>query len=153
MKPFFVLIISFGISQAVLRLTGSGWDTALAGNIAMFIMLCFTAIAHFAFTEGMAMMLPPFVPMRRILIYLTGLMEIGFGILLLFPSWRYMAGIAILIFFITLLRANIYAASRRVNYEKGNYEGKGWKYLWFRVPLQLFFIAWVWLFAIHPVGA
>jgi len=42
----------------------------------MSIMLLFTAMAHFAFSKGMAMMLPSFVPFKAQTVYMTGLIEI-----------------------------------------------------------------------------
>jgi hypothetical protein len=37
---------------------------------------------------------------------------------------------------------------RRVNYETGELDGPGLAYLWFRVPLQVFFVGWVGYFAL-----
>ena len=114
----------------------------------MSIMLFFTAIAHFAFNEGMAMMLPPFVPYKKLIVYITGLIEILAGIGLLIKPYRHTISFLLIIFFIAILPANIYAAIKKVNYEKGNYSGSDLKYLWFRIPLQIFFIEWVWYFGI-----
>ena len=47
-----------------------------------------------------------------------------------------------------MLPANIHAAMRHLNYETGETNGHGPKYLWFRIPLQLFFIAWIGYFAL-----
>jgi hypothetical protein len=38
---------------------------------------------------------------------------------------------------------------KKVNYEKGTYAGPDLMHLWFRVPLQLFFIAWVYWFSLR----
>jgi uncharacterized membrane protein len=67
---------------------------------------------------------------------------------LLFDATARWTGIALIIFFLLILPANIYAAIKKVDYEKATYEGKGIGYLWFRVPLQIFFIAWVYYFAV-----
>ena len=37
---------------------------------------------------------------------------------------------------------------KNLDLEKATYTGNGLTYLWFRIPLQLFFIAWVWYFAL-----
>jgi uncharacterized membrane protein len=47
-----------------------------------------------------------------------------------------------------LLPANIKAAKEHIDYQKGNFEGSGLKYLWFRMPLQILFILWIYLSAI-----
>lgn len=32
---------------------------------------------------------------------------------------------------------------KKVDYQKGDYSGNGLGYLWFRVPLQVFFLVWI----------
>ena len=76
MKPLFVLLIVFGITATILKIFYHHWNLDFAGNFAMSIMLFFTAIAHFAFNKGMAMMLPHFVPYKKLIVYITGLIEI-----------------------------------------------------------------------------
>jgi hypothetical protein len=41
-----------------------------------------------------------------------------------------------------ILPANIKEAIDHVDYQNATFEGKGLSYLWFRIPLQLLFIAW-----------
>jgi len=147
MKPLLVLLIVFGITAAVSKIFSHGWHFELAGNLAMSIMLFFTAMAHFAFRKGMAMMLPSFIPFKRQTVFVTGLIEILAGIGLLIQQYRHITAILLIIFFILILPANIYAAIHKINYEENDYSGNGSKYLWFRVPLQIFFVEWVWYFA------
>jgi uncharacterized membrane protein len=148
MKPLLVLLIVFGITAAVSKIFYHNWNFEFAGNFAMTIMLLFTAMAHFAFSKGMAMMLPSFVPFKKQTVYVTGFIEILAGIGLLTKPYRHLTGILLIIFFILILPANIYAAIHKVNYEKSSDAGKGIRYLWFRIPLQIFFIEWVLYFAI-----
>lgn len=148
MKPLILLILVFVIAALVIRLATPATDLALAARIAMAAMLLFTAIGHFMFTQGMTMMLPAAVPFKTAIIYLTGMLEVAAAAGLLLPSVRTGAACALIIFFILLLPANIYAAVLHIDYEKATYAGKGLSYLWFRVPLQLFFIAWVYVSAI-----
>lgn len=115
----------------------------------MAIMLLFTSVAHFAFNKGMAMMLPPVIPSRQLIVYVTGVLEIILAIGLLIPSLQVAAGWITILFFIVLLPANIYAASNYVNYEKASRDGKGPAYLWLRVPMQVLFIAWMYFSAIY----
>ena len=65
---------------------------------------------------------------------------------LLIPRFQRLTSILLILFFIVLLPANIYAAMLRVNLQTANFDGKGPSYLWIRVPLQLVFIGWVWYF-------
>jgi uncharacterized membrane protein len=148
MKPLIVLIAVFSLSLISIKLLTQKYDWPLAGRIAMCAMLCFTAIAHVAFTKGMTMMIPEFVPLKTELVYLTGVLEILLGIGLLVPNFTVFSAWALIAFFILLLPANIYAAIHHIDYQKGTFDGNGPVYLWFRVPLQLFFIGWTYVSAI-----
>lgn len=147
MKPFYLLLAVFVLSTGISKLTTGNWNLSFGGNLAMALMLCFTALGHFLFTRGMTMMVPGFIPFKRELIYLTGIAEIILGIALLFPSVRAYAGITLIILLVLLLPANIYAAVLKVNYEKANFDGPGLSYLWVRIPMQVLFIGWIWYFA------
>ncbi|WP_428660984.1 DoxX family protein [Runella sp.] len=148
MKPLFVLLGTFGISLLATYFFTEAIDYPLSGRIAMSAMLVFTAIGHFAFTKGMAMMVPDFIPFKTEMVYATGVIELLAAIGLLIPGLKVLAAWALILFFIVLLPGNIKAAIKRIDYEKGTYEGKGITYLWFRVPLQILFIAWTYLSAI-----
>ena len=141
MKPLLVLIAAFTVTIIGLRLFTQEWNCVLAGNIAMTTMLLFTAVGHFAFTKGMMLMLPGFIPFKKALVHLTGVVEAAATIGLLIGPLREITAILLIVFFVLLLPANIYAALKRVDYQKGTYAGQGVSYLWFRVPLQLLFIA------------
>lgn len=149
MKPFFVLLISFIVSLFVIKWCKGLFDYSLSGSIAMAVMLMFTAFGHFKFPKGMAMMIPNPVPFKMFIVYISGIFEILLGIALLFPSIKNVAAWSLIIFFVLILPSNIYAAYKNVNLEKANYEGAGLSYLWWRVPLQIFFIAWVYFFCIY----
>lgn len=149
MKPLIVLIAAFLISLIVLKLLRGSYHFAFAGRIAMAAMLLFTSIAHFAFTKGMAMMLPDIIPYKTEIVYITGIIEIAIAIGLLIPGVKLPVAWFLIAFLILLLPANIYAAIKHIDYEKATLAGKGVSYLWFRVPLQLFFILWAYISAIR----
>lgn len=152
MKPLIVLLSVFVLCFLGFRVFGGEYDVARAGRIAMSVMLLFTAFAHFRFTKGMEMMIPSFIPYKKALVYFTGIVEIAAAIMLLIPSLRYMTGWLLISFFLLILPANIHAAMKSVNLEKSGAGGKGLKYLWFRIPLQLLFICWVYFSAVSPVN-
>lgn len=143
MKPLYVLISVFAICLLISRLTMSALQFSLAGRIAMSAMLLFTAIGHFAFVDGMKLMLPPLIPFKTAIVYFTGIIEVAAAIALFFSSTRVMAAYMLIIFFVIILPANICAAFRNVDYQSANYNGPGLNYLWFRIPLQVFFIFWI----------
>lgn len=150
MKPLFVLLISFLVAVVSIRITTGSYDWQLAGCIALAVMLLFTATGHFAFTKGMALMVPGFIPAKEAVVYLTGIIEIAAAIGLLIPGMRLLTGWLLIAFFIVMLPANIQAAIRHIDYQHATQAGPGLSYLWFRVPLQLLFIAWAWVFAVKP---
>lgn len=152
MKPFYLLLAVFVLSTGISKLTTGSWNLPFGGNLAMALMLCFTALGHFLFTRGMVLMVPSFIPFKKELIYLTGIAEIILGIALIFPSVRGYAGVVLIVLLILLLPANIYAAVLKVNYEKASFDGPGLSYLWIRIPLQVIFIAWLYYFSVRQYG-
>lgn len=148
MKPLIVLLSVFSISLLVLKLIRGNYEFTLSGRIAMSVMLLFTAVAHFAFTKGMAMMLPDFIPYKTETVYLTGIIEIAAAIGLFIPSFRLITAWLLIAFFMLILTANIYSAIKQIDYQKGTFDGNGLTYLWFRIPLQILFIVWTYLSAI-----
>jgi hypothetical protein len=65
MKPLFVLLTTFAIAILAIKLINGNYDFLLAGRIALSAMLLFTAMGHFVFTKGMAMMLPAVIPFKK----------------------------------------------------------------------------------------
>lgn len=145
MKPLIILTSVFVISCMTNKILHGNFKFALSGRIAMSAMLLFTAIGHFVFTKGMAMMLPDFVPFRIELVYLTGILEIAAAIGLFIPKFRVVTAWLLVVFFILMLPANIYASIKHIDYQKGTFDGPGLTYLWFRIPLQILFIVWTYL--------
>jgi uncharacterized membrane protein len=107
-----------------------------SGRISMAALFAFTGVMHFApMKEDMRAMIPPPLPQELWIIYLTGILEIAGAIGLLTPRFRRPAGIALILFLIAVLPANIYAALHDVPL-RGNPPTP----LGIRIPLQLFWI-------------
>jgi uncharacterized membrane protein len=148
MKPLIVLVIAFAISLLANKIFRSNYEFALSGRIAMSAMVLFTAVGHFAFNKGMTLMLPNFIPFKTETVYLTGIIEIAAAIGLFIPNLRVVTAWLLIIFFILILPANIYASIKHVDYQKETFDGHGLTYLWFRIPLQVLFIVWIYLSSI-----
>ena len=148
MKPLILLIVVSGVPLLGMKLFQGTYDLPRAARIGMSAMLLFTALGHFMFADGMAMMIPDFFKFKKELVYFTGVIEIAAAIGLHVVAFRQLTGWLLIVFFILILPANIKAAIDQVDYQKATFNGPGLKYLWFRVPLQLFFIGWVYLSAI-----
>lgn len=145
MKPLIVLLLAFLISLFSIRVLSGTYDLAFAGRIGMSVMLLFTAIAHFMFPVGVSLMLPGFIPYKTAMVYFTGIIEIVAAIGLFIPVLRTAVAWLLILFFILILPANIHAAIKHIDYQKGTADGNGLMYLWFRIPLQVFFIVWTYL--------
>ena len=66
------LLGAFLASLIILKLGFGEFDYSLSGRIAMSMMLLFTSIGHFAFSKGMILMMPDFIPFKNIFVYFTG---------------------------------------------------------------------------------
>ena len=148
MKPLIVLISVFVISLVIIKLRSKKTNWKFAGRIALSAMLMFTAIAHFVFTDGMTQMIPDFFPFKKMLVYATGILEVLFAVGLMLPRTQTITGWTLIVFFLAMLPANIKASMENINYQTGELDGNGLDYLWFRIPLQILFIAWTYLSAI-----
>jgi uncharacterized membrane protein len=149
MTPLIILISTFLICALGLRVSSGRAQYYLSARIAMTVMLCFTAMGHFLFPKGMAMMVPQVIPFKTEIVYLTGVIEIILGIGLVIPVMRILAARSLLVFLILVLPSNIKAAQEHISYNEGNFEGPGLAYLWFRVPLQILFITWIYYSCLH----
>lgn len=148
MIPLLVLLGSFLFLLAV-RSVYKDLTLAWAGRLAFAVMLLFAGTSHFYLTKGMVMSLPAFVPARETLVYLTGVIEIVLAFALVLAKNKRPVARWIIAFLVMALPSNIYAALNHVDMKNATYTGAGPLYLFFRVPLQLFFIAWVYYFSMH----
>lgn len=149
MKPLFVLLTVFFISNLIIRQYKGDIDYYLAGKIALAATLLFTSLGHLIYTKGMVLMLPDFIPLKKEIIYVTGLLEVMGAFGLFIPSLSRLTGMLLIVFFILILPTNIYASMRHLNYETATFDGKGPGYLWFRIPFQLLLIGWTYYFALR----
>jgi uncharacterized membrane protein len=147
MEPELTLVITFILALFIIRIRRGTYQYALAGRIAMSCMLLVTSIAHFFFVDGMALMMPDFIPFKNVCVYITGILEFAAAIFLLIPKYSRATGWLLILFFLILTPFNIYAAMKHVDMEKVDFTGDGPAYLWYRIPLQLFFMLWVYLAA------
>jgi uncharacterized membrane protein len=94
------------------------------------------------------MMLPPVIPFRKELVLLIGILEVAAAVGLLVEKHTVRTAWGLIVFFVLVLPANLYAAWHRVDYREADFTGPGPAYLWFRIPLQMLFIGWVYYFGI-----
>jgi uncharacterized membrane protein len=133
-------------SYAVLAVTAPQIDERPRGRISLALLLLFTGLGHFVNPEPMAAMLPPWVPNRVPIIYVTGLLEWAAAVGLLVPQYSRAAGMCLLAFLVAVFPANVFAALNYVG--MGGHEA-GPAYLLVRTPFQLGLMWWTYHFALR----
>jgi uncharacterized membrane protein len=146
----FLLLLLVG-PYALLTLAGRQFGSLrfsppARARIGLSLFFAFTALGHFVRTEAMAEMLPPSVPNRLELIYLTGVLELLGAAGVWAPRLRRLTGVCLILMLLGVLPANVYAAVNRVAF--GGHE-LGPAYLLVRVPFQLLVVWWVYFAAVR----
>jgi uncharacterized membrane protein len=116
MLPFIVVSVVF----VVLRLAGAlgvtalrDWRLCLRGALA--VMLLITASAHWgAKRADLAAMVPPFFRQPELLVTMTGIFELLASIGLLVPRTSRLAAAALVLLFLAMFPANVYAARQHL---------------------------------------
>lgn len=145
MASLFVLVIT----AVVLRIAGwlgvaplTSWRAV--GRTSSSVMLLFTGSSHFSsMKDDFVAMLPEPVPKDVRIIYLTGLAEIAGAIGLLIPNTRRAAGMALVVQLAAMFPANVNAALKGIPLR-----GEPPTALWLRAPMQLLYMAVIWLTAV-----
>jgi uncharacterized membrane protein len=147
-----LLLILFGTyaSLTLLQvvLPGLSVSVSLRGRISLAALFVFTGISHFVMPEELAHLLPAFIPLRMELIAATGVLEILGAIGLVIPPLTRLASIALILFLLSVLPANIYGAFNHVPF--GAHE-LGPVYLLARIPFQLFLMWWAYYYGIRTL--
>ena len=141
MVPLIVLVAVTLLARLAGRLgirPLQNWPAATRAGLA--VMFCFTAAAHFnSMRADMIRMVPPSVPYPELMVTFTGICEILGAIGLLLQQTRRVAAVALIVFLIAVLPANIHAAQSEITLR-----GAPATPLVPRIALQLLFIVLVW---------
>ena len=81
------------------------------------IFYVIVGIKHFIEPEYFLSIVPPYLPYHLELVYVSGLFEVLFGILILLPKYRYYGAIGIILLLIAVFPANIYLAQNEIAQE------------------------------------
>ncbi len=110
-----------------------------------FALVCFFAlffvvagIMHFVHVESFAAIVPPLLPFPYVIVWVTGLMEVAMGVMLLCPHFRARVGVVLSLFLLAVLPANIYMAMAGIGFGDSAASPTA---LWVRVALQFPLIA------------
>ena len=77
------------------------------------IFYVIVGIKHFIEPEYFLNIVPPYLPYHIELVYMSGLFEILFGLLILFPKYRYYGAIGLILLLVAVFPANIYLAQSK----------------------------------------
>ena len=121
------------------------YDAQRAAAIGLTLLFVFTSIGHFIDTESMAQMLPPWIPERVLLVYLTGVLEFAIAAGFFIPKSRRFTGWLAAVMLVLFFPVNVYAALNHISMG-----GHAWgpAYLRIRAPLQVIILLWIYRFAI-----
>ena len=100
-------------------------------------------VLHFVVDHLFAQIVPPFLPWPYPIVWVSGVIEIALGALLLVPRYRRLASLGLVVLFIAVFPANIYMAMANVQIQ-GIPAGRQPSELglWLRLPLQFLLIWW-----------
>ena len=77
------------------------------------IFYVIVGIKHFIDPEYFLSIVPPYLPCHLELVYISGLFEVLFGLLILFPKYRYYGAIGLILLLVAVFPANIYLAQSK----------------------------------------
>ena len=92
-------------------------------------------ISHFTDPNWFLQIVPPYLPFKLELVYVSGFFEIILGFMLILPSLRYYAGWGFILLLIAVYPANIYLAQTN-----GAAMNTSALVAWGRLPFQFLFI-------------
>ena len=104
--------------------------------IIMSIFYVFVGVNHFTTPEWFLQIVPPYLPYKLELVYISGFLEILLGVMLLIPATRFYAAWGLILLLIAVYPANIYLAQTN-----GAAMNTTPLVAWGRLPFQFVFIA------------
>lgn len=145
MQPLIIQVISFLLLYFIFKYRNLSHPLQKAGLYSMSVLFFVAGVGHFFLTKPMVDMMPEIIPYREAIVIVSGLFEIACSLGLALMGQKY-KGIIIkilLVFLIISLPINIYSAVAGVGLGD-----LGLSYLWFRIPLQVFWFWCLWYFGL-----
>ena len=107
-------------------------------SISIIIMAIFyvtVGISHFTKPLLYLQIVPPFLPFKLELVYISGFFEILFGTMIMYKKTRFVAGWGLIMLLVAVYPANLYLAQTN-----GMAMGTTAVIAWARLPIQFIFI-------------
>ena len=111
------------------------YDIKYLSLMVMGIFYISIGISHFTSPIWYVQIVPPYLPYKLELVYISGLFEILFGGMLLFKKTRFLAGWGLILLLIAVYPANIYLAQTN-----GAAMNTTPLIAWGRLPVQFIFV-------------
>lgn len=105
------------------------------------LVMVLAGINHFLNPAFYLRMMPPILPAPLFLMYVSGIFEIAFGVLLLIPKFTRIAAIGLIALFIAVFPANVFMWANPQLFPEFSQTA-----LLIRLPLQIVLIAWAFWF-------
>jgi uncharacterized membrane protein len=109
------------------------------------LLFILAGVMHFVASAFFVRAMPPYLPWHLELVYLSGVIEVALGALVLIPRWRRAAAWGLIALLVAVFPANVHMA---LNPEL--FPALGPVLLWVRLPLQGVLIAWAYWFTRGP---
>jgi uncharacterized membrane protein len=112
----------------------------------MAIFYVVAGIAHFVNPSFYMEIVPPYIPRHRQVVFLSGIAEIGLGLLLIPRATRQVAAWGVIVLLLAVFPANLHQAINQVHPA----HAPAWMgtptplALWMRLPLQAVLMLWAW---------
>jgi uncharacterized membrane protein len=117
-------------------------------KLSLYLMIALYIAAglnHFINPDFYLKIMPPWIPYHKEMVFISGVCEISFAVLLIFPSTRRVGAWGIILLLVAVFPANVQMLL--------NYNNENNPLLWVaivRLPVQLILIWWAWGFARKP---
>ena len=111
------------------------FDIKYLSLIVMGVFYISIGVSHFTSPIWYVQIVPPYLPYKLELVYISGIFEILFGGMLLFKKTRFLAGWGLILLLIAVYPANIYLAQTN-----GAAMNTTPLIAWGRLPVQFIFV-------------
>ncbi|RHX87453.1 DoxX family protein [Leptospira stimsonii] len=115
-------------------------DTSVFSLYSMAVLYILAGILHFVIPKFYLRIMPPYIPYPKFVVWISGLIEIGLGLLLFFPETRSIGAWGTILLLIAVFPANLYHYQSRRKTDPPKWT------LFLRLPLQIVLIYWAYTF-------
>jgi uncharacterized membrane protein len=116
-----------------------GKNGVLHGRVILACLFIAAGVMHFVIPDVYARIVPPALPLRRVLVLISGIAEILGGVGLLVPLTQRAAAWSLAVLLVAVFPANVYTAVAHLPFP--GLFGQAWAQ-WIRLPLQVPLILW-----------